>query len=64
MVMLGALLEATGALPRETACAVLGSKVHNAKLLEVDCRAIYSGMECVRKQLNRASSNLHSRDKP
>ena len=60
MVMLGALLEATGTLPKETASAVLGSTVHNAKLLEVDCRAIDAGMDCVRKQLKRASSSLHS----
>ena len=59
MVMLGALLEATGTLPKETASAVLGSRVHNAKLLEVDCRAIDAGMACIRKQLNRASS-IHS----
>jgi len=51
MVMLGALLELTHTMPRETAFAVLKAKVRNAKLLEVDCLAIDAGMECLRKQL-------------
>jgi 2-oxoisovalerate ferredoxin oxidoreductase beta subunit len=62
MVLLGALLELTHALPRETSFAVLKSKVRNAKLLEVDCRAIDAGMDCVRRQLNAAGSSLHSRE--
>lgn len=62
MVLLGALLELTHALPKEISFAVLKSKVRNAKLLEVDRRAIDAGMECVRKQLNAAGSSLHSRE--
>jgi hypothetical protein len=31
-------------------------------LLEVDCRAIDAGMDCVRRQLNAAGSSLHSRE--
>jgi 2-oxoisovalerate ferredoxin oxidoreductase beta subunit len=61
MVMLGALLELTHTLPRESAFAVLKAKVHNAKLLEVDCRAIDAGMACLRKQLG-ASTGAHARD--
>ena len=56
MVMLGAALEVTRTLPKETAFAVLQSKVRDAKLLEVDCRAIDAGMEFIRKRLNAASS--------
>jgi len=51
MVMLGALLELTHALPRETAFVLLKHKVRNAKLLEVDCQAIDAGMACLRKQM-------------
>jgi 2-oxoisovalerate ferredoxin oxidoreductase beta subunit len=51
MVMLGALLELTHALPRETAVGVLKAKVRNAKLLDVDCCAIDAGMACLHKQL-------------
>jgi 2-oxoisovalerate ferredoxin oxidoreductase beta subunit len=50
MVMLGALLELTHTLPKESACTLLKAKVRNAKLLEVDCQAIDAGMECLRKQ--------------
>jgi 2-oxoisovalerate ferredoxin oxidoreductase beta subunit len=50
MVMLGALLELTHTLPKETAFTVLQAKVSNSKLLEVDCQAIDAGMECLRKQ--------------
>src|SRR5208282_2857873 len=55
MVMLGALLELTHTLPRETAFALLKEKVHNAKLLDVDCQAIDAGMACLRKQLGPAT---------
>jgi 2-oxoisovalerate ferredoxin oxidoreductase beta subunit len=51
MVMLGALLELTHTLPKETAFEVLKKKVQNAKLLEVDFQAIDAGMESVRKQM-------------
>jgi len=59
MVMLGAFLEVTRNLPRETAIDVLKSKIHNVKLLEVDCRAIDAGIDCIRKQLNTASSSIN-----
>jgi 2-oxoisovalerate ferredoxin oxidoreductase beta subunit len=61
MVMLGALLELTHALPRETAVAVLKAKVRNAKLLEVDCRAIDEGMACLHKQL-ALPADAHAHD--
>ena len=61
MVMLGALLELTHALPRETTIAVLKAKVRNAKLLEVDCHAIDAGMACLQKQLGPAA-NAHAHD--
>jgi 2-oxoisovalerate ferredoxin oxidoreductase beta subunit len=51
MVLLGALLELTGVLPRETALAVLDATVHNRALLEIDHRAIDVGIELVRKAL-------------
>ena len=50
MVMLGALLELTHTLPKESAFAVLKAKVRNTKLFEVDCHAIDAGIECLRKQ--------------
>lgn len=50
MVMLGALLELTHTLPKESAFALLQAKVKNSKLLEVDGQAIAAGMECLRKQ--------------
>jgi len=52
MVMLGALLELTHTLPKESAFALLKLKVRNSKLLEVDCQAIDQGMECLREQRN------------
>ena len=61
MVMLGALLELTHTLPRESAFAVLKAKVRNAKLLEVDCQAIDAGMACLRKQLGPAT-DAHAHD--
>ena len=51
MVMLGALLELTHTLPKESAFALLKAKVRNQKLLEVDYLAIDAGMECIRKQI-------------
>ncbi len=61
MVMLGALLELTHALPRETAAAVLKAKVRNTKLLEVDGRAIDEGMACLHKQL-APPTDAHTHD--
>jgi len=54
MVMLGAVIELTHALPKETAFAVLQAKVRNAKLLDVDCRAFEAGMDCLRQQIHAA----------
>ena len=45
MVMLGALLELTHTLPKESAFTLLNAKVKNAKLLEVDRQAIDAGMD-------------------
>ena len=61
MVMLGALLELTHTLPRETALALLKAKVRNAKLLDVDCQAIDAGMACLRKQLEHPT-DAHAHD--
>jgi len=61
MVMLGALLELTHTLPRETALALLKAKVRNVKLLDVDCQAIDAGMACLRKQLG-SSTDAHAHD--
>ncbi|HEY2118992.1 MAG TPA: 2-oxoacid:acceptor oxidoreductase family protein [Candidatus Acidoferrum sp.] len=59
MVMLGALLELTHSLSKETAVAVLKAKVHNSKLLELDYRAIDAGMESLRKQLAIHPAETH-----
>ena len=48
MVMLGALLELTHTLPKESAIALLKAKVRNKTLFDVDCQAIDAGMECLR----------------
>ena len=47
VVMLGALLEETGCLPRDTAIAVLESAVKNPKLLELDKRALVVGRDYI-----------------
>jgi len=60
MVMLGALLELTHTLPKESAVTLLKAKVKNAKLLEVDCQAIDAGTECLRQQREAHASPLHS----
>ncbi|MBZ5703048.1 MAG: 2-oxoacid:acceptor oxidoreductase family protein [Acidobacteriia bacterium] len=49
MVMLGALLELTHALPAETALAVLQTKVRNPALLEINRHALDAGAERIRK---------------
>jgi Pyruvate/2-oxoacid:ferredoxin oxidoreductase gamma subunit len=51
MVMLGALLELTHALPAETALAVLQTKVRNAALLEINRHALDAGAEHIRKAI-------------
>jgi 2-oxoisovalerate ferredoxin oxidoreductase beta subunit len=63
MVMLGALLEVTHALPRETAFSLLKAKVRNTKLLEVDCQAIDAGMECLRKQNEEKATDTQARER-
>ncbi len=62
MVMLGALLELTHSVPKESAIAVLKAKVRNPKLLEVDCQAIDRGMECLDKQRIAAMADAHAQD--
>ncbi|HEY4979559.1 MAG TPA: 2-oxoacid:acceptor oxidoreductase family protein [Candidatus Acidoferrum sp.] len=59
MVMLGALLELTRALSKESASAVLKTKVRNPKLLEIDYLAIDAGMESLRKQLSPHLAESH-----
>jgi len=61
MVMMGALLELTHAMAKETAFAVLKMKVKNAKLLEVDYRAIDAGIDCIRKQIAERLA-VHARE--
>ena len=51
MVMLGALLECTGALSQETIDKALGRMVKNAKWLELDKRALAQGRELLRESL-------------
>ena len=62
MVMLGALLELTHTLPKESAFAVLKAKVRNLKLLEVDRLAIDAGIECLRRQKAAHSADSHVHD--
>jgi len=57
MVMLGALLELTHALPKESAAAVLRAKVRNKALLEIDYRAIEAGMACLREQRDAVTAD-------
>ena len=51
IVMLGALLEETGALPMETAVKVLETMVKNPQILELDKRALEAGADYVRKNV-------------
>jgi len=60
MVMLGALLELTHTLPKESAFTLLKAKVKNAKLLEVDCQAIDAGMQCLQGQREAALAAHHA----
>ena len=62
MVMLGALLELTHTLPKESALAVLNAKVRNLKLLEVDRLAIDAGIECLRQQKAAHAADAHARE--
>ena len=59
MVMLGALLELTHTLPKESAFTLLKAKVRNQKLLEIDCQAIDAGMECLREQRDAVLAGTH-----
>jgi 2-oxoisovalerate ferredoxin oxidoreductase beta subunit len=61
MVMLGALLELTHTMTKEAAFAVLKMKLKNAKLLEVDYRAIDAGIDCIRKQMAERLA-VHARE--
>jgi len=60
MVMLGALLELTHTLPKESAFTLLNAKVKNAKLLEVDRQAIDAGMDSLCKQRETPTAPWHS----
>jgi 2-oxoisovalerate ferredoxin oxidoreductase beta subunit len=51
IVMLGALLEETAAMPVETAVAVLEKTVKNAQMLDLDKRALEAGADYIRKQV-------------
>ncbi len=51
IVMLGALLEETGALPMETAVKVLETMVKNKAILEMDKKALEAGADYVRKNV-------------
>jgi 2-oxoisovalerate ferredoxin oxidoreductase beta subunit len=51
IVLLGALLEETGAMPMETAIAVLEKMVKNPQMLELDKRALEAGADYIRKQV-------------
>ena len=62
MVMLGALLEMTHTLPKETALAVLRRKVRNEKLYAVDCQAIDQGIEAIRRQRDAALTQNHNHE--
>jgi 2-oxoisovalerate ferredoxin oxidoreductase beta subunit len=59
MVMLGALLELTHTLPKESAFTLLKAKVRNQKLLQIDCQAIDAGMECLREQRDAVLADTH-----
>ena len=62
MVMLGALLELTHTLPKESAMALLKAKVRNQKLLDADCQAIDEGMQCLRQQRDAALADAHKQE--
>jgi 2-oxoisovalerate ferredoxin oxidoreductase beta subunit len=62
MVMLGALLELTHTLPKESAFTLLKAKVRNQKLLEVDYLAIDAGMDCIRTQIAAAARAAQTHD--
>lgn len=51
IVMLGALLEETGAMPAETALAILEKTVKNPQVLELDRKALEAGADYIRKQV-------------
>jgi 2-oxoisovalerate ferredoxin oxidoreductase beta subunit len=56
IVMMGALLAETDCLPEETAIAVLEETITNAKLLELDRKALKAGAEFIRKSGTPAGS--------
>jgi 2-oxoisovalerate ferredoxin oxidoreductase beta subunit len=62
MVMLGALLELTHTLPKESALAVLRAKVRNQKLLAVDFQAIDEGIACLRQRREAALAQAQKHD--
>jgi Pyruvate/2-oxoacid:ferredoxin oxidoreductase gamma subunit len=61
MVMLGALLELTGILPRETSFDLLREKLGQTALLELDIRAIDAGIAHMRRLLDGTLSAAQQR---
>jgi Pyruvate/2-oxoacid:ferredoxin oxidoreductase gamma subunit len=51
IVMLGAMLEDTAALPREAAVAVLKATVKNPQMLELDLKALDAGADYIAKHV-------------
>lgn len=51
IVMLGAMLEDSGALPQETAAQVLKATVKNPQMLELDLKALAAGADYINKQV-------------
>jgi len=51
IVMLGAMLEDTGALPMECAAEVLKATVKNQQMLELDYKALAAGADYIKKQV-------------
>ncbi|MGB2635105.1 MAG: 2-oxoacid:acceptor oxidoreductase family protein [Candidatus Acidiferrum sp.] len=62
MVMLGALLELTHTLPKESAVTLLQAKVRNRQLLEVDCQAIDAGIANLRQQREAALASAQKHE--
>lgn len=54
MMMLGAFLEATQALPEESAVAVLRETIKNQRILEIDLKAISRGRQAIQERIMTA----------
>jgi 2-oxoisovalerate ferredoxin oxidoreductase beta subunit len=62
MVMLGALLELTHTLTKESAVNLLKVKVRNQKLFEVDCQAIDAGIESLKEERDAALAEAQKQE--